>query len=288
MPYHLLERPQQTKNILFQPSDIIPPSTRNRVRRSATEPSFTADSPAPSRHLLTRAPHQDAGSLAKATATAPTSPRLIGMLLFALVIIIFARACYIAYTARIESAASFGPRPPSRQSKKGLSRAKFPARRDSHDHEGLRLGVPAQSFGLNKRQKAPPPSLDLEAMKPQHGVKGEWRDLFPLAVPGTENVFMPARSTSRDGEDRKSARESLNISRSGRPYSAGNVASLTAEGLLERASTGVRGWMRGSRESLVSSMLGYEGGRSVLPDAVKDRDGDCVDAWQIQFENLRS
>ncbi|KAL8959583.1 MAG: hypothetical protein Q9193_003582 [Seirophora villosa] len=286
MPYHLLERPQQAKHILFQPSDIVPPSTRNRVRRSVTKPFFTAEAPAPLRHLIPRAPHQDAGSLAKATATAPTSPWLTGMLLFALVIIICARACYLAYSARIESAAFFGPRSSEKKSEKARSPAKLPARHGCHD--AVEPGAPARSFGLNKRRKAPLPSLDLEALKPHQGVKTGWNDSLPLAVPGTGNVFMPACSTSSDGEDRKSAtRESLHTWSSGRAYSASTGVSLTTEGLPGRASTTVRGWMRGLRESLVNRMLGDGVGESVLPIAVKDRDGDCVDLWQI-FEGWRS
>lgn len=166
--------------------------------------------------------------------------------------------------------------------------AKLPARCASRDYDAVGPGAPGRSLGLNKRRKPPPPPVDLEAMKPQQGVKREWRNLFPLAVPGTGSVFMPARSKSRDGEDEKSARGSLNIWSCGKAYSSSARASFIAEGLLERAGTAVRGWMRGSRESLVSRMLGEGGGESVLPIVAKDRDGDCVDSWQIHLENWRS
>ncbi|KAL9013470.1 MAG: hypothetical protein Q9173_001826 [Seirophora scorigena] len=270
MPYHFLDRPQRAKNNLFyQPSDIVPPNTKNRVR-SATKPPFTAKLPVPSGHLLPRAPDPDDGSsYAKPWATARPSPWLTGMF-FTLIIIIFARAGYLAYKARIQSAA-FGPRPSAQQtSKKARPPAKFPTRGASHDHDAVASGAPAWNFCLNKRREAPPPALDLEALKPHGGVRRGWRDFFLLAVPETGNAFILVCSKGQGWERQEERRR--------KTYSAGALPSLTAKGLLESVSLAVRG--RG-RESLVSRGLSEKGGRSVLPVAAEDKDGDYVEAWQI-------
>ncbi|KAL9002125.1 MAG: hypothetical protein Q9188_004927 [Gyalolechia gomerana] len=228
MPYHLLERPQKAKDILFRPPEIVPYDTRDRVRRSATKTPFIAELPASSRHLIPRVPPPRAIS---STKSAPRTSPWLTVILSMLVIVVLACTLYLLYT-RIQEAI-FGPRHSPRKSKELMSPAESAASRGNHDLDTLGVGTPSRSFGLNKRRKPPPPSLDLEALKPLKGTKRGWWDSLPSIVPGRGNAFTPSYSKSRDGEDSNRAERSDSGSgsawTSGSAYSAGAGARLIAE-----------------------------------------------------------
>ncbi|KAL8943573.1 MAG: hypothetical protein Q9211_000927 [Gyalolechia sp. 1 TL-2023] len=270
MPYHLLERPQKTKDILFQTSEVEHYDTRNRLRRSATRAPFIAAQTASSGHLVARVPPPHPISASRSTPR--TSPWLT-VILPLFVIVVLACAIYLAYT-RIQSAI-FGPRH-SRNHKKLMSPAGFAASRGTHDHDNLGRGASNRSFGLNKRRKPPPPSLDLEALKPQKGIKRGWWDSMPSIVPGRGNASTPSYPKSRDDGDSKSAGGSGSGSgsawTSGSAYSAGAGARLIAEMVPEGLNSAVKDSIWGSRESLLSRILGDRDDESVLPVAADRED----------------
>lgn len=150
-----------------------------------------------------------------------------------------------------------------------MSPAEFAASRGNHDLDTLGVGAPSRSFGLNKRRKPPPPSLDLEALKPRKGTKRGWWNSLPSIVPGRGNAFAPSYSKSRDVEDNNGAEGSGSGSgsvwTSGSAYSAGAGARLIAEMVPEGVSAAVDSSVWGSRESLVSRMLGDGEEESGLP-----------------------
>ncbi|KAL8936158.1 MAG: hypothetical protein Q9216_005077 [Gyalolechia sp. 2 TL-2023] len=273
MPYHLLDRPQQAKNILFRYSDMASRDTRNRVRRSATKIPYVAELPVSSHDLIQRAarPHP----FASTKSAPPTSPWLTVMLAI-LSVMVFASALYLGYTRHRSAIFS---RRISRKDKEIMSPAEFAAFYDRRHHSALGWRAPSGSFGLNKRRKPPPPSLDLEALKPQKGTKRGFWDSLPSIVPGRGNAFTPSYSKKEDEGNSKSAGGSGNGSGSGSAwssssaYSAGAGAKLIAEMVPERLSSAMKGSMWGSQESLVSRIVGDEEEGGVLP-VIEDTEDD--------------
>lgn len=267
MPYHLVERQQQSKNVLFRYADNLPHDTRNRIRRGPARIPFVGELPVSSRHRIPRVPPTRATYSAKHI---PWESTWLIIFLSILITLSIAWALYLAYT-RTQRAVS-GDRPRSRR--KFGSSTELPVLRNHHDHNTLALGAPSRSFsfGLSKRRKPPPPSLDLEASKPREGVKKGWWASLPSVVQGRGGALHPQQNPTVDANEEGDSTGSGWTSSS--TYSTGAGARLMAQMVPKSMSSAVErlGWGP-STESLPSGMLGEGEEGSGLPVTEEREDG---------------
>ncbi|KAL8900952.1 MAG: hypothetical protein Q9207_005449, partial [Kuettlingeria erythrocarpa] len=188
MPYHLLERTQQAKNILFHNADDLPHDTRNRLRRAVSQqqPSpFVTEIPASTRYQ--NIPRVSPPRRTHSVKHAPRASAGLSIILCGIIIVFVICALYVLYT-RLQRRRA-GPRRSPRLRKIITSPLESPnTSRDNRRRPGMDRGWHFQglSFGSSRRRKAPPPSLDLEALKPATGSRkgaGFWASL-PEAVQG--------------------------------------------------------------------------------------------------------
>lgn len=280
MPYHLLERTQQAKNILFHNADDLPRDTRNRLRRAVTQqPSpFVAEIPASARYQ--RVPRVSPPRRTHSVKHTPRASAGLSIILCGIVTVFVICALYLLYT-RLQR--RVGPRRSPRLRKKITSPIESPTtsrgnqRRSGTDRAWHIRGL---SFGVSRRRKAPPPSLDLEALKPPRGSrKGFWASL-PEAVRGKGSagtlVSSARKSIGVNGVEGSSSSSSSSSGAwsSSSAYSAGAGARLIAQMVPEGLRSAVAGSAWGSGESLADRMLGVEEGEDGLPVAEKRADGE--------------
>ncbi|KAL8727634.1 MAG: hypothetical protein Q9181_005639 [Wetmoreana brouardii] len=271
MPYHLLTQPQQIKDNLFRhlsTQDGSSQTTRNRVRRGTVKAPLVGNLPKSSRHLISRVPPPHVTRPLKDRPAVPTW--LITALAIPIAISIF-WAIYLLYTRfqRIMFASPSSTPLSSNNNHREDSNQELA--RTSDDHHDRRnntmLGTPSRSFGLAKRRKPPPPSLDLEALKPRSEARRTgWWDALPSVVPGRGNAFHPSYSTDRRADESSG-------SASGSAYSAGAGARLIARMVPEGVGSAVAGSAWSSGSSLVERMLGDGEEGLLLPVSEEREDG---------------
>ncbi|KAL8704532.1 MAG: hypothetical protein Q9201_002306 [Fulgogasparrea decipioides] len=281
MPYHLLGQTQQAKGNLFRRSpteDGPAQTTRNRIRRGTVEARLAGILPKPSRHLSPRVPPPHVTHPVKDRPAVPTW--LITALAIFIAIAIF-WAIYLLYT-RFQRIMFASPSSPPLSNNNNINNNNKNHRKkdfnlesvltldDHHDRRNSTvLGTPSRSFGLNKRRKPPPPSLDLEALKPRREARRtNWWDALPSIVPGRGNAFTPSWSTNLRAD-------ASSGSASGSAYSAGAGARLIARMVPEGVGSAVADSAWSSGSSLVERILG-DGEGVVLPvtEEREDRVGD--------------
>ncbi len=275
MPYHLLERTQQAKNILFHNADDLPHDTRNRLRRAVTQqqPSpFVTEIPASTRYQSiprVSPPRRTHGGKHAPRASAGLSIVLCGIIIVTVFVIC---ALYLLY-ARLQRRRA-GPRRSSRLGKLITSPIESPTTsRDNRPRPGMDRAwhIRGLSFGGSRRRKAPPPSLDLEALKPARGSRkggGFWASL-PEAVQGMGSagtlVSAARKSVGVDSGEGGSGSSSSGAWSSSSAYSAGAGARLIAQIVPEGVRSAVAGSAWGSGDSLADGMLGVGKGGDGLP-----------------------
>ncbi|KAL8922312.1 MAG: hypothetical protein Q9208_005282 [Pyrenodesmia sp. 3 TL-2023] len=268
MPYHLLERPEQAKHVLFHNADGLAPAAHDTAK-SVTQrhPPSVVELPASTRIPRGSPPHATHSSRRSPSASAGLSIILCGLIT---VLIIW--ALYLLYT-RLHRRSR--PRR-SPHHRKFVSPATSTDLRDDRPRAPDRpWHVRGLSFGASRRRKPPPPSLDLEALKPAKGQrKGLWASL-PVAVQGKGSAGEPS-SSNRKGNAADGAEGSSSTSAwsSSSAYSAGAGARLIAQMVPERVRSAIGSSAWGSGESLVERMLGEEDGKDELPVAEEREDGE--------------
>ncbi|KAL9582466.1 MAG: hypothetical protein Q9212_003274 [Teloschistes hypoglaucus] len=188
MPYHLLYRPQQTKDILFRPPHTLLPQIES-FRSSSYRHS--------GKQIVERDPTRPPHLRTSRRVSVPLTPKQTFIwLAFAIILaLILGVGClYAEHLWRKSLSNSYCPsRGRRRHKKKHSIDLSFLTPR-------INVGIPELAFptpnfslsGLSKRRKAPPPSLDLEALKPGKGdKKRSWWGRLPSIISARASAFTP-------------------------------------------------------------------------------------------------
>ncbi|KAL8748262.1 MAG: hypothetical protein Q9184_007454, partial [Pyrenodesmia sp. 2 TL-2023] len=272
MPYHLLERPQQAKNILCHNAEDLPHDTRNRLRRGGTQrpPPSIAELPASTRYQSI--PRVSPPHATHSTKHPPRASAGLSIILCGIITALVLWALYLLYT-RLQRRSGCRCSPNHKKVVSPAASTDF--RDDRRRGPNSPWHIRGLSFGGSRRRKAPPPSLDLEALKPAKGQrKGLWASL-PEAVQGKGSAGTVSSSTQkRDGVDSAEGSSSTSAWSSSSAYSAGAGASLIAQMVPERVRSAVAGSAWGSGESLVDRIRGEEEGQNGMLVTEEGEDGE--------------
>ncbi|KAL8639764.1 MAG: hypothetical protein Q9228_003236 [Teloschistes exilis] len=171
MPYHLLYRPQQTKDILFRP----PHTTSPQIESShSSNNGHGGTNFHDSKAIAERDPPRPPNPTTPRRASVPLAPKETFIWLAFLIIVAFILGVLCLYFEHLWRKWIFNsycpPRSRRRHKNKSSIDLSFLTRKIPTGIPELAFPTPSFSLsGPSKRRKAPPPSLDLEALKPRKG-----------------------------------------------------------------------------------------------------------------------
>ncbi|KAI4195627.1 MAG: hypothetical protein LQ350_007098 [Teloschistes chrysophthalmus] len=202
MPYHILYRSQQTKDKLFRPPHTFPQIESSR----SSSYRHRGGELHGSKQIVERDPLRPPHPTTPRRVSVPLTPNQTFIWLAFLITVAFilgVLCLYFEHLWRKRLFNSYRPSPgPRRHKKRHSIDLSFLTRKPNVEIPELAFPTPSFSLsGLSERRKAPPPSLDLEALKPGKGnKKRSWWGRLPSIISARASGFTPLFAAESTGD----------------------------------------------------------------------------------------